>query len=436
MDMRTRRNRLLIGILLLICFINLLPPAQSQEMYQGFFWVTDVGYPLSAISATGDLNADHIQLSEIVVAGRGALTLLDGITGLIMCHYNISPTSTFNALAVGNLDTDPANEIGAGSKDGNLLSILKYNPTSHNFTLLWEKQYNVTHIAIADIIGDSLNEVLISDLEGNLTVFFHNGTLCWSTPLNTTIQDFTCLDFSQDNVTDRILVFRDSCITLLNSTGLIEWQVEVTSKPQNGLLGDVLGNQDQELVLKLQNYTLCLAQNGTSLWNSPLYMADYPGLLLYNYTDDSYPEIFLSTSNGTYSLSGTNGTLIHRYLTNSSVTSLVIGNLFGGVTDYLIIGDTQNITYWTLEGSIFMIVPLTGAVLDILLLEMNNNGIPDIATASANGTIYVIGLPWFVDFTWIFVGIAIGSAVIIISIYVAMKTKSPKPKAPSPAFTP
>jgi len=320
--------------------------------------------------------------------------------------------------------------------DGNLLSILKYNPTTQNFTLLWEKQYNVTKIAISDITSDSLNEVLISDLSGNLTAFFNNGTLCWSTPLNNTIQDFVCLDFSQDNVTDRILVFGDSFITLLNTTGLIEWQIEVASKPQNGLLGDVLGNQDQELILKLQNYTLCLAQNGTSYWNSTPYMADYPGLLLYNSTGDSYPEIFLSTSNGISSLNGTNGAIIHRYLTNSSTTSLVIGNLFGGTIDCLIIGDTQNITYWTLEGYIFLIVPLNSTVLDILLLEMNNNGILDIATASANGVVYVIGLPWFVDFTWIFVGVAIGAAVIIVSIIIVMKTKPPTPKAPSPAFTP
>lgn len=434
--MKPRKNRLLIGICLVMFFITLLPPAQSQEMYQGFFWVTDVGYPLSAIGATGDLNADYIQISEIVVAGRGALTLLDGITGFVICHYNISPTFTFNALAVGNLDADPANEIGAGSQDGNLLSILKYVPTSHNFTLLWEKHYNVTKIAIADITSDSLNEVLISDLSGNLTVFFNNGTLCWSLPFNSTIQDFTCLDFSQDNVTDRILVFSDSFITLLNTTGLMEWQIEVASKPQNGLLGDVLGNPDQELILKLQNYTLCLAQNGTSFWNSTPYMADYPGLLLYNSTGDSHPEIFLTTSDGISSLNASNGTIIHRYLTNSSATSLVIGNLFGGTTDYLIIGDTQNVTYWTLEGLIFIIVPLTGAVINILLLEMNNNGIPDIATASANGTVYVIGLPWFVDFTWIVVGITIGAAIIIVTIYIVIKTKPPTPKAPSPAFKP
>ncbi|MDD1777462.1 MAG: hypothetical protein LUQ65_04775, partial [Candidatus Helarchaeota archaeon] len=237
----------------------------------------------------------------------------------------------------------------------------------------------------------------------------------------------------------RILVFSDSFITLVNTTGLIEWQIEVASEPQNGLVGDVIGNQDPELVLKLQNYTLCLAQNGTSYWNSTSYMADYPGLLLFNSVGDSYPEIFLSTSNGVSSLSANNGTIIHRYLTNSSTTSLVIGNLLGGTIDCLIIGDTQNITYWTLEGSIFLIVPLTGAVLDILLVEMNNNGIPDLVTASANGTVYVIGLPWFVDFTWIFVGIGIGAGIIIASIYIVMKTKPPKspiPKAPSPAFTP
>jgi hypothetical protein len=434
--MKPRKNRLLIGICLIMFLITLLPPSQSQEMYQGFFWVTDVGYPLSAISATGDLNADYIQISEIVVAGRGALTLLDGITGLVICHYNISPTFTFNTIAVGNLDADPANEIAAGSKDGNLLSVLKYSPSSQNFTLLWEKQDNVTKVAISDITGDSVNEVLISDLSGNLAVFFNNGTLCWSIPFNSTIQDFLCLDFSQDNITDGILVFRDSFITLLNTTGLIDWQIEASSPPQNGLLGDVLGNQDQELLLKLQNYTLCLAQNGTLYWNSTSYMADYQGLLLYNSIGDSYPEIFLTTSNGVSSLSGTNGTIIHRYLTNSSTTSLVIGNLFGGTIDYLIIGDTQNITYWTLEGSIFIIVPLTGAVIDLLLLEMNNNGIPDIATASANGTIYVIGMPWFIDFTWIFVGIAIGAVIIIVSIYVVIKTKRPTPKASSPAFKP
>jgi len=432
--MKTKNNRLLIGICLLIFVLNFIPLSYSQNMYQGFFWETTVGYPLSAIRVTGDLNADYIQVSEVVVAGRGAVTLLDGITGRLICHYNISPEFTFNALAVGNLDSDAFNEIGAGSKDGNTLSILKYNPITSNFTLMWEKQYNVTDIAISDITGDALNEVLISDLtSGNLTAFYRNGTLLWSIHFSSTINGFECLAFSQDNVTDGILVFQDSLVTLINTTGLNppleEWHIGVPSKPLSGIVGNVVGDQERQLVLKLQNNISCLTLDGTLLWNYISYTSNSSGLLLYNHTGNTYPNVFLTTNNGAHSLYGNNGTIVQQYLTNSSATSLVISNFFGGATDYLLIGDTmQNITYWTLSGQILMIAKLSASIVDLLLLDMNNNNIPDIITASANGTVYVIGLPWFVDFTWIFVGIGIGCGIIIITLYLVMKSKPQPPK--------
>jgi len=439
--MKTIKIRLFVGICLLIIFINLIPPSYSQEMYPSYLWKASIGYPISVIRVTGDLNADFLHISEVVVAGRGALTLLDGITGFALCHYNISSAFTFNALAVGNLDADSQNEIAVGSKDGGLLSILKFDSTNQNFTLLWKKAYNITDIAISDVTGDSLNEVLISDLSGNFMAFYRNGTLYWSINLHDNlsgpIEHFMCLNFSQHNFTDRILVFGDSFIVLLNNTGEIQWQIEVNSKPLNGLLGNVLGTQDPELIVKLQKNTLCLAQNGTLLWhsNSTPYISDYPGLLLHNYTNNLYSQIFISTNNGTYSLAGINGTLIHQYPAIKAITSLAIGKFFGGTTDYLITGDIiKNITFWNLQGPIYLTANLSESsnpfciLVDLLLLDMNNNGIPDLITASSNGTVYAIGLQQFYDLTWILVGVGISIAIIIVSIYIIIKTK-PKPPA-------
>ncbi|NVM29949.1 MAG: hypothetical protein HWN65_13995 [Candidatus Helarchaeota archaeon] len=431
--MKASKFKFLIGICSVLLCMNLISisPSQAQASLY-YFWITETGHQISAIQMTGDLDSDHIPLSEIVVSGLRNVTLFEGMNGAFLSNYTISPAFSFNALAVGNLDNDSSKEIVAGSLDGNLTIALKYDPINGNFSLLWERYYNASHVAIADVTDNSLNEVLIGDALGNLTVLHRNGTFLWSSNLPAPVINFKCLDLSQNGTIDGILVLTNNFVTFLNNTGSTEWQSEMSSKPLDGIIGDIQGNSSLEIIVKAQNYTNAFSQNGTLLWNSTSYSADSPKLILYNYVGSTNPEILISANNGSYFLNGTNGTSLKTYSTQSSISTLGISNIFGGSTDYLIMGHfDHNISFWTLNGEKLFNVPLSGVVLDIILLDMNADGIADLITATDNGTVYIIGLPLLYDFTWIFVGIGIGAAVIIASIYLVMRTKQ-KPPGPIP----
>lgn len=425
------KNRILIGICLSLVLMSLFPLSQSQ-VNQSYFWITNIGNNINIFQTTNDLNDDYIQISEIAIAGRGNVTLLDGLYGIVLSNYSISSQCSFNALAVGNLDTDAYKEIAAGSQDGNLLVILKYNITTEKFTKLWEKNYNVTQIQISDINGDSVNEVIIGDMLGNLTVFDKTGNLLWTLNLTQSIENVKCLDFSQDAITDRILVLTKTFVTLLNNSGDQEWRVSVTSKPLNGIIGDVFGDDDLELLVKTQKITICLDQTGGLLWNSSTYTSNSSAIMLYNSAVEPQSEILIAGNNGSYLLNGTNGALIRSYLSNSSVTCLAIGTIFGDIYNYLMMGDiNRNITIWNMDPQagfgvqLLLNITLAGSVVDIVLRDMNNDGILDMVIASSDGTVYIIGLPWLVDFTWVLVGIGIGAAIIIVSFIIVIKSKPP-----------
>ncbi len=414
--------------------MNFIPVSLSQEaLLLDYLWYPrDTEIQLSAIQATGDFNSDYLSTSEIVVGGQGKVMLVEVQEGNILDQYTISPNFSYNALAVGNLDTDASNEIVAGSLDGNLLSTLKYYPSNESLGILWELPYNVTQIEVSDVTGDSLNEVIIGDSLGNLTVLFRNSTIHWFFTLPESITTFKCLDFSQNGTIDAILVLTDTFITLLNTSGSSKWQVEMGSKPLNVILGDIRGNSDLEIIVKCQNFTNAFDQNGFLLWNSTSYITESPTIILYDYTGNSKSEILLAGINGSYFLNGTDGAIFKTYLSDHSVSALGISNLAGDSTDYLIMGSFDHyVTFWTFAGEELISVDLTGVILDIILLDMNADGIADIITATANGIIFVIGRPDLLDFTWIFIGIGIGAGVIIVSIYLVIKKKKKSPE-PTP----
>lgn len=424
--MKLPKYHLYLAFVLLLFIFPVIPTSQAQSYYQTYFWIRELDYPISAIQSTGDLNQDHVSLPEVVVGGQGNLTLLDAFNGLILANYSISTDFTYNALAAGDLDSDSVNEIVAGSKDGNLLVALDYDATNQTFSLLWSKNYNVTHLEICDITANSQNKVVCGDAQGNLTVFHANGNISWSYNLSEPINVFRCVDLTQDYNIDGILVLTTTNVTLLHTNGSLNWQVVLGTLPLNVLIGDINGDSNLEIIVKGQERTTAFYSNGTRIWDSPSYLYSSSALVLHDYTGDAKQEALVGIHNGTWVLNGTNGNLLETFVSSSPTTALAVSNFFSGSDNYLMMGDSDgNLTLWMLDGTFLYNITLDGPVIDILLVDMNADGILDIITASANGTVYVIGLPWMVEFTWLMIGVGIGCAIIAASIIVLLKLKKP-----------
>ncbi len=429
--MKSNGNRVLIGFFIILFILSILPNVQAQTVYQSYFWRTDTNQELAAIKMTGDLDADYIPLSEIIVAGDKNLTLLNGFNGKILANYTISAPSTFSSLAVGNFDLTPENEIVVGSLDGQMVIAFKYNHTARNFIKLWEANFNVTQLSVADILDNTSAEVIIGDSFGVITVLNKDGLTVWNRTLPEAVTKISCLDLNNDNALDHILVLTNYYVILLTTTGDLEWQAGMTSTPLNGVVGNTLGTSESELIIKSQNSAYCLFQNGTTIWNSSIYSINSPGLLLYNSSETQLLDVLIAGINGSYLLFGNNGSLSRKYLSNSSVTCFAIGTIFGGPYNYLIMGDQDgNLTVWTMDlvyGNIYFVmnITLSGPILDLILHDMNNDGIPDMVTASSTGTIYIIGVPWLIDMNWVLIGVGIGAAVIFVTIFIVYKRKKP-----------
>jgi hypothetical protein len=435
---KSKRNGILVGFCLLIFVMNLIPLTQAQSLYQSYFWRMETGQPLSKIGPTGDFNSDHVQLSEVAVAGKGNVTILDGMTGAVLSHYPIAIPYSYSSLGIGNLDADSLNEIVVGSLDGGSLVVLDYNTSSGNLENVWEKSYNITQIRVADITGDLINEVLVSDSHGNITAFDKDGGLLWTVNLTEPIDNFKCLDFSQDAEIDRLLVLTNSRIALLNTSGDLDWQASLTSRPLNGVIGDVSGDSALELIIKGQNLTYCMSQSGSVLWNSSVYASLSPAILLHNSSDSMKNEILIAGNNGSYLLNGTTGSVFRKYLSNSSVNTLAIGRIFGDDFDYLVMGDEdRNLTIWNIEPYydviyLIMNITLTAPIVDLYLTDMNADDIPDMVIGTADGNVSVIGVPWLIDFNYVLIGIGIGAIVIVASIIIVMRNKRPSgPQKPA-----
>ena len=172
-------------------------------------------------------------------------------------------------------------------------------------------------------------------------------------------------------------------------------------------------------------------QSGSILWNYSVYTSLSPAILLHNSSDSMKYEILISGNNGSYLLNGTTGSVFRKYLSNSSVNTLAIGNIFGDTYDYLVMGDAdRNLTIWNIEPYLDVIylimnITLSAPIVDLYLTDMNADDIPDMVIGTADGNVSVIGVPWLIDFNYVLIGIGIGAIVIVASIIIVMRNKRP-----------
>jgi len=425
------KPQLFIAIWITLLLGNCISLAYAQSGSFNFLWSRVIGYSVSTFGTTGDLTADHIQLSEILVAGQGNITLLDGYGGNILARYEASSNITYNALAIGNLDTDSEKEMVVGSKDGGQLLLIKYNRDMNVLNVLWNKSYNVTSLQVCDLTNDTNNEILVGDLYGNLSVLFNNGSLFWTANLSEEINSIEGLDVSQDGIVDRILALTVTRVILLNMTGGIIWQAQLMSTPLKAIFGDVVGTSESEIIVKCQNLVNAFDSNGTLLWNSTAFISTSPSLFLFNFGGDSKAEILVGLNNGSWFLNGTDGTLLQTYFTGTGISSVGVSNVLGDTINYVIMGDfTNNLSFWSLDGFLLFSTLLTGPILNIILIDMNADNILDVLTATSDGTLYVLGLV-YLDTNMLYMGIGIGAMIVVISLLIVLKVKKRSQFQPS-----
>lgn len=139
-------------------------------------------------------------------------------------------------VAIGDVDGDGINDVvGYESQLPSFLYAIKGNGT-----LLWKYQLPITgsgndlgdHIKIADVTGDNMNEVIVgADASSVVYIFNSNGTVLrtHSVPANglTGIPFIDVADISGDGVQDILIAYGYVCppcgLQVINGTGTLLW---------------------------------------------------------------------------------------------------------------------------------------------------------------------------------------------------------------------
>jgi outer membrane protein assembly factor BamB len=166
------------------------------EYKKGILWKFTDDLPFLSV-AVGDLGGDGGK--EIAVgAFLGRLYVLDARTGRVKFQKELSPEASVCALAFGDVDSRPGDELIVGTsrrgvcafdKRGKLLwrvrarGLRKAAKTRKDKRATWHPRYkleNVQSLCVTDLTGNGRNEVVIgSTPAGSVTVLEGNGRQLW-----------------------------------------------------------------------------------------------------------------------------------------------------------------------------------------------------------------------------------------------------------------
>lgn len=147
-------------------------------------WST-AGKPLPAL---GDVDGDGA--ADLVCGGDGTLHILGSSKSFSEPHvsafdYSIDTGDTFSIPSVGDIDGDGLSDLLVILSDGSTRlyshsgnNLMPYYSGSYSTNVLGESVPNATGLSIADIGGDGLNDILVSDADGRIWEFYGrtNGT--------------------------------------------------------------------------------------------------------------------------------------------------------------------------------------------------------------------------------------------------------------------
>lgn len=348
-----------------------------------------------------DISRDGVR-DIIIAAQSGRVEMINGANGLSLSAFNIDK-SIHSAPLVFDVNQDGLSDIIVASDDGALAAY------TQNGIILWEYQGDVPLTGIYNQIvghylnGDNIEDILVSTAkQGLVAVDGSNGKHLWNTAKYVKGQVITSPlvdDFNQDGMPDMAVVTDQDKIYAFTGRGeqvSLLWEKAVPKVLfASPVILKTLYNSMIFLATQENGLLALNGMTGKRIWLTPLKDIVYASPVIMQSVDAGVHYVIVATLSGkVVALNANDGVIVwETYLGRKLQTSPLLFSHHESTDKFLLIADTRG-GYSILNarnGKRLLTEKQEGAdrfVVTPLMVDLNNDGQPEVVLASQNGRIF------------------------------------------------
>jgi hypothetical protein len=296
-------------------------------------YATDIVYSV----AIGDLTSDP---GNEIVAGTYSPLNVFNFSGDIVWSY--SDVTEFYGVTVGNVTSDPGNEVVAGSSDGKVYALNSSGNHIWNFTT-GDIVYSV---AIGDLTSDPGNETVAGSNNGIVFVINSTGNEVWSNWTGGAVFAVAIGDVNSSIFGNEVVIGNhNKTIIIFDSDGNEVWRYVAGDNIDSLAVGNVTSDPGNEVVFGAEDGKIYLLNStGDLIWNYSCGDWIY-SLAIGDVTSDPGNEIIAGSRDDKVYILNSSNSLIWSYTANNDIRGVTVGNVTSDPGNEVVAGSKDSNIY-------------------------------------------------------------------------------------------